>query len=709
METTVNGWSYISAIFNVLLRECEKYESLIEPQFIFRGITRRHFTTSKTIQDDLNTKVAEIMENSKESSNAFKNAKTDYDKVKVAYEECDRRLRDYFRQPTDKKPEELLSEVMTKDCLRYAVPEYINSGAVVRMQQKTKQISKIDFINYNKHMLADLKNRFPVYSDEEYTDIEILADVQHKGAASCLIDFSTDFLTSLWFATKEHPNEIGYLFCYDINKEMLEEDMLYILNSKYIGRSIEDLLNETTKTTKYSGKKVNKFWLWKPSNLNERIMMQDSVFVFGLEPFLIKQHKIITIPIPPEWKSPIQHVLKSFFGVTAESIFYDIDGYAESNSKLKPYVKTYLHYFSEQYDKGNSSIELDELQNGMECLFQSEYELALKYFTLFESKLSNPSMIESKLKIQGSYSSNHNNLFYYLRLSALYVDVHYSKGVCLKHLGAGNEYAAIKEFIKAKDRCQELFRHCSTHPESLQIKDEKEAKHLANYRNYFEKKSHKANNDLINLYYSTRQYSKIINNLKEMINDSQKKNDEDAMHYFVTLLFETACIEAIYDRIYSMNVNENLLDRNDNNDNMSGKKSDKKGRYRKLTDRYDVLENLNKKIRQDATSISMSSNFKETQPLYYVLICYYKYVYDVLFTTNGHEKEFNEAIESGLNKNEEYQKENCFTSWDLSIIIDAIKETKQLNNRTYVKLMTITSQVTDFMNNVQGRIKNDER
>jgi hypothetical protein len=191
-----------------------------------------------------------------------------------------------------------------------------------------------------------------------------------------------------------------------------------------------------------------------------------------------------------------------------------------------------------------------------------------------------------------------------------------------------------------------------------------------------------------------------------MIDDSQKKKDKNAMHYFVTLLFETACIEAIYDRIYSMNNNENIIDRNDN---QSGKKSDKKGRYRKLTDRYDVLENLNRKIRQDATSISMTSDFKETQPLYYVLICYYKFVYDVLFASNSHEKEFNDAIEYGLNKNEEYQKENCFTSWDLSIIIDAIKETKQLNNRLYVKLMTITSQVTDFMNNVQGRIKNDER
>ena len=51
METTIQkGWSYISAIFQVLLQESDKRESLIEPQYIFRGITKRWFSTSILIE-----------------------------------------------------------------------------------------------------------------------------------------------------------------------------------------------------------------------------------------------------------------------------------------------------------------------------------------------------------------------------------------------------------------------------------------------------------------------------------------------------------------------------------------------------------------------------------------------------------------------------------------------------------------------------------
>lgn len=48
MENTIKGWQYISAIFQRMLDSFER-DCLIEPLFIFRGITRRYFSSSKII------------------------------------------------------------------------------------------------------------------------------------------------------------------------------------------------------------------------------------------------------------------------------------------------------------------------------------------------------------------------------------------------------------------------------------------------------------------------------------------------------------------------------------------------------------------------------------------------------------------------------------------------------------------------------------
>lgn len=45
MENTIKGWQYISAIFQRMLDSFER-DCLIEPLFIFRGITRRYFSSS---------------------------------------------------------------------------------------------------------------------------------------------------------------------------------------------------------------------------------------------------------------------------------------------------------------------------------------------------------------------------------------------------------------------------------------------------------------------------------------------------------------------------------------------------------------------------------------------------------------------------------------------------------------------------------------
>lgn len=662
METTKTGWSYISAIFKMLLDKCDE-NNLVEPQFIYRGITKRFFSRSKTIENDINF----IKERYKLYSKGKDRIKEFY---KLSYEKLKKDLKNGTNKGKD--PYELLRCIMEEECYKYIVPEYIKSGAAVRMQQQSvSSTPQIDYVNYIKHMLNDIKNRFPIYIDENYSDVEILADLQHKGAASCLVDFSNNFLTSLWFATETHNDDIGYLFCYDINKEMIEEDKLSVLDPiKKIDCSIEELLHETTKTTRYSGNRSYKFWLWKPSNLNERIARQDSIFVFGIEAFKVDEHRIITIPIPPDWKKPIQHVLKSIMGITAESIYCDVDGYADANSKTKPYEKNTLHFFSEKYDSDTNNNSIADIQDGMACLFQCEYELALKYFTQYESK-TNKIFDRKNITALSLYDES---AFRNLKNFVLNMEVHYSKGLCLKHMG--NKYAAIEEFENAQDSCCELHEKVSKQISYYNINDAKdnfknELEHLLKYQKYIENKQQKTFNDLMDMYYDTYQYDKvidIIHNKKEQLLDHDDNNLESL---YTTIEREAICLNAI------MGIT-------------------------------DLMKNKNTERRNISFALPEYQFGQQIQPFYYVLNQYFDYVINILKNnkkSNNAYQRFVEIIENGSAK--EFNSSNYYTNWNLADMIYLIDKMKDVNLCLYKDLMTATSRMIDFINYVQGKIRID--
>ena len=62
MENAIKGWQYISAIFQRMIDLIEK-ENLIEPQLIYRGITRRYFSSSNSITELLNKEPDFIINN----------------------------------------------------------------------------------------------------------------------------------------------------------------------------------------------------------------------------------------------------------------------------------------------------------------------------------------------------------------------------------------------------------------------------------------------------------------------------------------------------------------------------------------------------------------------------------------------------------------------------------------------------------------------
>ena len=164
-------------------------------------------------------------------------------------------------------------------------------------------------------LISDLKIRgFSKENQRELHDLELLADLRHYGTPSCLIDFTSNFLTALWFACEnskdkekeeKEKNKNGKVFilnCY-------ETDKFSVVSSEKIEKDIEYFFDE----------KFSRLWYWIPERLNQRLTDQDAVFVFGRPEITNFQY----IEVDKEDKKEIHKELEKFFDYTKKTLFSD--------------------------------------------------------------------------------------------------------------------------------------------------------------------------------------------------------------------------------------------------------------------------------------------------------------------------------------------------------------------------------------------------
>lgn len=479
------GWEYISAIFcyfqdYILRGNCKLH---IAPKYIYRGISKRYFTESVLLNDIIksyenNSSVIlneiditdELYEDYLDAISKFEDYSKEHpynnsheivngmfmDELKLykksellylnIYKRLKQRIERLIKEQTDEFSCEsniinnlqLLRELNIWNENILTVPEQIRSGASVRLRDTDKKYFSItDYLSYINNLIYDFKKINPDFKD--FSELEILAEIQHRGGASCLVDFSKNFLISLWFACNNDEQDIGHLFCYNVNNDALLEDNISYLNKDRWLYPIEDLLQYTRKTSQYADDEKFRFWLWKPANINGRIARQDSIFVFGLEKFFAKDHYVDIIAIPPQWKKEIVNTLKSYFGITSETVFPDVDGYAGAHSKISKLDNTsnYLNVTSLSGSWKSQNFNTI-LQRGMSCLLNGQYKLALDYFLKIYAGKESLSDI-NLLDIQ--YNDGDN-------INLIRLEIVYSIGLCYKKLEEYNnaEYFLNKSF-----------------------------------------------------------------------------------------------------------------------------------------------------------------------------------------------------------------------------------------------------------------------
>ncbi len=94
----------------------------------------------------------------------------------------------------------------------------LESSAVRRLKRSDRQVSAKDCIDYHRDIIGRARrDGFGVEHGKEATPLQLLAKLQHFGAATGLLDFTWSALVALWFAS-ENPERDGKLFVLNTGK-----------------------------------------------------------------------------------------------------------------------------------------------------------------------------------------------------------------------------------------------------------------------------------------------------------------------------------------------------------------------------------------------------------------------------------------------------------------------------------------------------------
>ena len=206
------------------------------------------------------------------------------------------------------------------------------SAAYRRVENSQKDnVSDLAVQEYIERLLNEASSAgFRDAEGKKLSDLELLAKLQHHGAATCLIDFTANALIALWFACREKPDKPGKV----VAMETGNPDYFSIIG-------YQDLLDK-----RIGGfLKENKLWKYKPSSMDNRFIAQQSVFVFGQWDIEKRLHEIT---IDKNSKQQIRAELKKSFAITEEYLFSDFTGFALSNAcdkTLEHNVYTANDYF----------------------------------------------------------------------------------------------------------------------------------------------------------------------------------------------------------------------------------------------------------------------------------------------------------------------------------------------------------------------------
>jgi len=246
----------------------------------------------------------------------------------------------------------------------------LKSSSFRRLENKYKDILKVgkNLSLYHGQLIEEFKeNKYHQSQIGELTDLEILAKLQHYGAATCFMDFSKNIAVALWFACSSKENVDGRVYILKNTQDVLSYKRINSTQLKYnIGKFYEDYLSDEKEDIK-ENELTKYFLLWEPPYLSERILQQDSIFLFSKKEFELDSEIFLhRVDIDKTLKKDILKILNKLFNINKKNIYKDFHGFASSHAQ------------NEEIDFIDDGIKYFEIAN--QYYQADEYEKALEFY-----------------------------------------------------------------------------------------------------------------------------------------------------------------------------------------------------------------------------------------------------------------------------------------------------------------------------------------
>jgi tetratricopeptide (TPR) repeat protein len=226
----------------------------------------------------------------------------------------------------------------------------IQASAYRRPDEKDRSFEK--FLHINKDLIREAKLRGYHQKDgRELKALEILADLQHFGAATYLIDFSHSAQVALFFACQRSKELNGKVFSVRNQPPRFKEIILEMLE-----KDIDDFLEDGEESQLYH---------WQPRQQNHRIIAQQSIFLFGNYEFNPDDECVIA----GDSKENILKELQKVSGITEDRLFPDFEGFARLRGGNAPYTELTP---SEYKNRGSLAYERGDYKDAI-----TDYDIAI--------------------------------------------------------------------------------------------------------------------------------------------------------------------------------------------------------------------------------------------------------------------------------------------------------------------------------------------
>lgn len=204
----------------------------------------------------------------------------------------------------------------------------IHSTAYRRLFRSGREPTENNIKHYESNLLKQATHRgYRYMNGRELSDMELLARLQHHGAATRLVDATRNSFVALWFVVSSHFDYVGALIG---------------IHTHFIGgyESLPDSRKYSEILKTLADRKVP--FTWEPTMVSNRISAQRSQFIYSAvsdknSGSLILPEKegintTMIIAINSELKHEIRKILIESFDIRLITLFPDLDGFCEANS-----------------------------------------------------------------------------------------------------------------------------------------------------------------------------------------------------------------------------------------------------------------------------------------------------------------------------------------------------------------------------------------